>query len=122
MLRKKFCDIVFTVYRSCWQTGRGAGRVDAPPGRAGVRGHPTTGADDQHGVLPVEDKRGTDDEAAVAGRGEPQDDHHQVRKTHALNRTFYEILYKDFNPSGFMGVVLRVLSFFYKVHVWRMTE
>lgn len=79
--------------------------MDAPPGRAGVRGHPTAGADDQYGVLPVEDKRGTDDEAPVAGRGEPQDDHHQVRKTQALIRSFYEILYKDFNRSGFMGVV-----------------
>lgn len=55
--------------------------MDAPPGRTGVRGHPTTGADDQHGVLPVEDKRGANDEAPVAGRGEPQDDHHQVRTT-----------------------------------------
>lgn len=75
--------------------------MDAPPGRTGVRGHPTTGADDQHGVLPVEDKRGTNDEASVAGRGEPQDDHHQVRTT--LTQAHYGTLITDFDRSRFNG-------------------
>ena len=61
------------------QTGRGPGRVDAPPGRAGVRQHPAARADDQHGVLPVEEERGADDEADVGGGpGKTQHDHHQV--------------------------------------------
>ena len=63
------------------QTGRGSGRVDAPPGRAGVRQHPAARADDQHGVLPVEEERGADDEADVGGRPrKTQHDHHQVSK------------------------------------------
>lgn len=91
--------------------------MDAPTGREGVRGHQTTGAYDQHGVLPVENKRGTNDKASVAGRGEPKNDHHQVRTTQTLIQPFYGtlILIRDFNSSQVMEVVL----VFY-LEVWRI--